>query len=364
MISRLGFIALLAAAVVCAHGRADEIFVKGSDKSIKSDVKSESAKEVLVDKHAPIVGGDVIDIIYEKVKPIDLNLSGGSYKTARNAEKEFREVGDAVKRKAALKTAIDKYTETLKKMEPHKFLSRHVEYKVAILTYQKALLEQTETEFAQVKLQNYKTKHADSWQINHVMPLIAKIQMDAKDYKGAELTYQEMAEMSALPDDVRLDAELKVVQVSVQSGNLAQANTKLDALEKKAGGNALLGSRVKMSRAEILVGQKKIDEAVKVVQQVLKENNDKQIKALAHNTLGECLFKTTRYNEALWEFLWVDTVYNQDRSQRAKALYYLWQTFEQLNNAERAQECREALLNDPQFGGTEFQRLGLAKATK
>ena len=101
-------------------------------------------------------------------------------------------------------------------------------------------------------------------------------------------------------------------------------------------------------------------EAMPLLQQVLKETSDKQIKAIAHNTIGEHLYKAGKYNEALWEFLWVDAVFNQDRSQNAKALYYLWKTFEQLNNAERAQECREMLLNDKQYAGTEYH----AKAVK
>ena len=97
------------------------------------------------------------------------------------------------------------------------------------------------------------------------------------------------------------------------------------------------------------------------MKEVLKTNNDKQIKAMAHNSLGECLYKDGKYEEAKWEFLWVDAVYNQDRHQRAKALYYLWKTFEQLNKAERAQECRETLIGDRQFAGSEYQRLALSQ---
>ena len=53
--------------------------------------------------------------------------------------------------------------------------------------------------------------------------------------------------------------------------------------------------------------------------------------------------KATKYNEALWEFI-CGHVFNQDKTSTPSALYYLWKTFEQLNNAERAQECREMLL--------------------
>ena len=209
---------------------------------------------------------------------------------------------------------------------------------------------------ALARLQDFKSQHPNSWQINHVMPLIAQIQTDAGDFKGAAQTFQEMADMDVLGPDVRRDAELTIVQVLVRSGKIDDAQKKLDALTKKASGNPGFASRVKMARAEVLVGQKKTDEALPLLQQVVKENNDKLVKGLAHNTLGECLFKANRYNEALWEFLWVDTMFNQDKQQHAKALYYLWKTFEALSNAERAQECHQALLNDPRLAGTEYQR--------
>src|SRR5207247_7081494 len=124
---------------------------------------------------------------------------------------------------------------------------------------------------------------------------------------------------------------------------------------KKAAGSASFASRVKMARADVLVGQKQFDKAIPLLQDVVKTNTDKQIKAIAHNTLGECFFKAGKFQEAKWEFLWVDAVFNQDRSQNAKALYYLWKTFEQLNDTERSVQCLQAL-EDRQFNGTEFQR--------
>jgi len=195
------------------------------------------------------------------------------------------------------------------------------------------------------------------------MPLIAQTQMDAGDFKGAAATFEDMALMESLPAEVKSNAELMTVQVAVRAGDIKGAQKKLDALEKKAAGNPKFASRIKMTKAEVLVGDKKIDEAMKLLHQVVKENNDKDTKALAHNTLGECLFKVNRYNEALWEFIWVDAVFNQDRNQHAKSLYYLWKTFEQLNNAERAQDCRESLLGAP-FSGTEWQQRALKETGK
>jgi tetratricopeptide (TPR) repeat protein len=332
-------------------------------------VKTEDAKGVTVTAKKTeelIPAADVIDVHYEdSIKPTELRLTKGAYKDALNAEKEADTSADAVKRKASLATAIAKYQETLTKMDTKlasaKFPHRNLEYKVAVLTLRQALTDQTSTAGALAKMQKFKTDYPNSWQINHIMPTLAQMQMDAGDYKAAGLTYQEMAEMEVFPADVRRNAELMVVQVTVKAGDFKGAQKKLDDLEKKAAGNLAFSSRIKMTRAEVLVGEKKTKEAESILQQLIKDSKDVQIKAQAHNTLGEVLFKANKYNEALWEFLYVDTVYSQDKHERAKALYYLWKTFEQIGNDERSKECRQMLL-EPLFTGTEFQIRALKEA--
>ena len=93
-----------------------------------------------------------------------------------------------------------------------------------------------------------------------------------------------------------------------------------------------------------------------------RSHRNREVKAVGHNTLGYCLYSQGQAKEALWEFLWVDVVYNQDRAEHAKALYHLWKIFSEQGNAERAQECREMLLNDRQFTGTEYQVKGAREA--
>src|ERR1051325_5366463 len=235
MKTRLLFAVLFALA---AYGlaRADIIVVKGREKALVGAVSAEDAKGITV-KPAKlkvadelIPAADIVDIYYEDVRPVELIL-GGAYKSARDAEKESNESLDAAKRRTALTRAIAQYSDTLTKMNPHKYAKRMIEYKVATLTLRQALSEQLSTDKAVAKLQAFKTAHPTSWQMVHVMPLIAQTQMDAKDYKGAAATFQEMSELSALPADVRISAELEVVRVAVQSGDINMAQKRLDALK-------------------------------------------------------------------------------------------------------------------------------------
>jgi tetratricopeptide (TPR) repeat protein len=370
MTHRVLFVSLVLFAAVGPPARADLVFVRGREKPVNGDVKSEDAKAVVVtvkdakkksvDESIPAM--DVLDIHYDSLGPAELRLGSGAYGLAKKEDKEAHETADPVKRKASLAKAIENYSETLKKMNANVLARRNIEYRLAILTNMQAATENLGTEKALAKLLDFRKRFPTSWQINHVMPLVAQLQIAGGDGAAAEETFKEMSEMETLPADVRRDAELMIVQVLIRGGKAEQAQKKLDALSAKAGKSPAFASRIEMARAEVLISQKKIDQAVKLLQQVVKENTDKTVKAQAHNTLGECLFKANRYNEALWEFLWVDAVFNQDKSQHAKALYFLWKSFEQLGDADRAQECRQQLLTDRLLAGTEYQRKAAAEA--
>ncbi len=352
--------------------RADSVFVKGRDKAVVGTIKLEDGKGVVVntlvdkkkiDEFFP--AADVIEVQYDDLKPGEFYLKGGAYRTALQAERDYNDAAaDAAKRKTILVAALKQYNDVLKAMMPHKYGKRMVEYKLATLTLRQALVEQQPTDKALARLQGFKVAYPNSWQIVHVMPLIAQTQLDSSDFKGAAVTFQEMADMDTLPADVRIAAELEVVRVIVRSGDVDKAQKKLDALTAKAAGIPTFAARVKMVKAEVLVSQKNMKEAEPLLKQVIKDSSDRQVKAIAHNALGECLYNANRHGEALWEFLWVDAVFNQDRSEHAKALYYLWKTFEQLNNAERSQECRVMLLSDKQFAGTEYQLKAAKEAAK
>ena len=364
------FAGLALLATLGFSARADTIIIRGQEKPLMGNVKSEDAKTVVVVTDAKKKKGeetvpsvDIVEIVYESINPSTLTVKGGAYRTGKDAEKEA-ETDEPAARKKALTLAIASYLETLKKMtrdtNAQKYAARNLEYKVAILTLKQAT-DEVSTDRAIKKLQAFSKDFPDSWQNNIVMPTIAQFHLDAKEYKEAANTYQAIADMDVFSEGVRREAELKVVEVMVRDGKIEDANKRLDTLAKKAANNPATASRVKLARAEVFAGQKQFDAASKLLKEVLKTSNDKQIKAMAHNSLGEVLYKDGKYNEALWEFLWVDAVFNQDRNQHAKALYYLWKTFEQLNNAERAQECRETLISDRQFTGSEYQRLALSQ---
>ena len=66
---------------------------------------------------------------------------------------------------------------------------------------------------------------------------------------------------------------------------------------------------------------------------------------------------TQKYREAMWDYLWVDTVYFADREQQAKALYHLAEVFDKLGDAVKSREAKERLLADARLKDTRYQKM-------
>ncbi len=352
--------AVVAVLISCVSAAwADDVYTRTKEKPYKGVVKDESAKGVQIGKDF-VPADDIVDVEYE-VTPIDARV--GLYRPAVNAEKEANDPGKDAKRKANLAQAIKNYEDCLTKLDKgQKYALRHVEYKVAVLMAQQAREENTPVEPAATKLKAFCTNHKDSWQIAAAMKLLAGLHLTDKQYSEAAGTYSALASQANVSRDVRLEAEILAAIVPVRAGNHAEGLAKIEKVMAGLPKDHPTYTRARIAQAECLVLAKEHDKARAMLKQILKETNDKTLRAMAYNTVGMSLFLTGQPKEARWEFLWVDVVYNQDKAEHAKALYYLWQIFAAEGDGERAQECFDLLQNDRQFAGLEYQLLAVRKA--
>jgi len=355
--NRIGVFAASAIVLWAGQARAqEEIIFRGKDKdeSVKKSIKSESARGIIVaGAKEPIAPEIIVDVIYE-VEPIDIRLS--SYRPAQAAEKLANDPSKEAKRAANLADALQKYEATLKGLKPSPPPQRHLEYKIAYLMGIQAQEGAGTPEAAIARLIDFKNKHPDSWQLLSALKLLAALQIAKGQFADAETTYRDLAKAN-VADDVKLEAELGAAHVNLRGKKIAAAQGILSGLLAKLPKDSPFATRVRVAQAECLAAEKKGPEARKILGDVITKTRDPALKAVAYNTLGQSYFDAGMHKEARWEFLWVDVVYNQDRNEHAKALYYLMRVFEQLNENERAQECRDTLLNDRQFQGLEYQRL-------
>lgn len=329
----------------------DEIFIRGKEKSVKGVIAKESAQGVSF-KDGTTYKAETIDEIVYEVNPLSIRLA--SYMPAVRAERDSLDPAKAKDHKAKLDEAVKKYAEAAAAKIAEPAAKRHAEYKAAVMLARQLAEEGKSAEPALAALKTFKTKHPDSWQIAAALQLLGRLQLDGKDFDGAKTTYGELAQAN-VAEDLKQEARLQAIHVDIRAGKSALAQAALTGALQSFPKGSKHAVKARVLQAELQLVAKKYDEATKLLRQVTKDTNDKELKALAYNALGVCLYEQEDYKGARWEFLWVDVVYNQDKDEHAKALYYLWKVFEKLGDAEKAQECREQLLNERAFAGTEWR---------
>jgi tetratricopeptide (TPR) repeat protein len=101
----------------------------------------------------------------------------------------------------------------------------------------------------------------------------------------------------------------------------------------------------KIGRTYSLTSSGKVDEAVKILQEIIAKADDDDTEALAraYNALGNCYRKLKDDKQALFAYLRVDTVYNTVPEAHAEALANLVSLWNEAKHPERAREARDKL---------------------
>jgi hypothetical protein len=355
-------VAVLAAAL---PARAqDTIFLKeAGKKQLAGRIAVESPQGVKLKNQDVLIPAESIrDIEYEAP---DADVRIKVTRPAYIAEAAFRSEADDKKRLPKLEAALAKYESALGKLADKKsFLFRHFVFKIAALGALKADLVGTESERigAIDKLKKFTAQHPKSWQLIQALTILARLQVEQKDFAGAEDTLKALSE-APISQAARQEADLTAAQLSMKTGKYEEARKKLEAVAAKLPPDSPAAQKARLAQAECLAATKNTAAARQLLQGLLDKAADPQVKAVAYNTLGFCHFQDNQMKEARWAFLWVDMVYNQNKAEHAKALYYLHHVFARLND-ERAREYLDALLNDQQLTGQEYQRRAIEERKK
>jgi hypothetical protein len=322
---------------------------------------------------------DIEDVDYSNriVMPATLRiLYGAAFKEESDAAKATKKVD----RDDYIDKALTKYQQILKDM-PKELLSprRHMEFKIAYLT---ALLglgsdKQLYRVDAIKKLTEFKKNHPDSWQYTQALLTLVKLYAEQKNFDDMRATVAEVSANPAIPAKIKAESKMLVIRLFMEEGKalirkkdieggtkkFGEAQKDLDGLLSELPKDSVMRLPAQLALAQCkAISKDKKAEATKELEKLLQESTEKDIRAIIYNTLGEIYYDDGKLQDARWQFLWVDVIYNQDKEERAKALYYLWKIFNQLGEPERGQEYFEALATNPNLAGTYYQEKALKES--
>jgi hypothetical protein len=340
--------ALLAAVVVTPAAAQDTITFRDrtprmAEKvtTITGDIKDEKFTGI---KIKPAVGaerqipaGDVIEVVYAVPGAVNID-----YKSAvmNESKKGPTDAG----RKAA-EEAEKLYAIVLSKLKDEKTarVQRHLQYK--LLTTRGFLVAGDKAKSLDLieQFDKFRKQHANAWQTLPASRQQAQLLIDLEEYEPAAKVYEEVLKTPDLAKDAKQEIELATVDLLMRAKNFATAEARIkDALGRLPAGDPQ-AERLKIYQIGCQAATADLKTVEPQLQAMIEKAADPGLKALAYNTLGDCYAAKGKKDDAKWAYLWVDAVYNQDRTELLKALERLAQVFKDLNDEDHSNKYREKL---------------------
>lgn len=311
----------------------------GRDEAVSGQIRKESLSEITVkpnnglERKIPVAS--VVDVEY----PIPSFQLSRDLRTARNNELAGK-----------LDQALKQYHDLLPRL-PDSPLKRHTEYTVARLTARSADTDASQLKSAIDLLQAFKTKYPDCWELASYPELLIPLQLRAGDTAGAQKSLAELAALPGLPPERRLECQIQSVKLLAAQDKIAEAEKRILDLARTLPADDPQALRLRITLAECWAAGKRLPDAEKELQAILAKTNNPDLKAYAYNALGEAYERGGDPRKAMWNFLFVDVMYNQNKQEHARALYHLYKVFRDLKDDKKAQQCRDLLEKDKQLAG-------------
>ncbi len=243
--------------------------------------------------------------------------------------------------------ALDGYKNLLGKTAGSEKAKRFFEYKIATISAAIASEKPDQSQAAIDALKKFVSTQTTTYLTANAARQLIALQLKANDSTGALATVDSWAKIANLPKESKLEADLARVDVLLQSNKGKEAQAKAEELAKGLAASDPIKARLELytfagSAADPAA---KMPDVAKKFDDAIAKSSDNNFKSLAYLILGDCYRAKGQLRDAMWSYLWVDVVFNQDRSEHIKALDRLVQLFESegMKDAERAKMYRDKL---------------------
>lgn len=327
LVSSLGLLLVLH-----APARADEVVlipnstIKAPGGLIRGQITAESPTEI---KIKPAVGAEQA-IPLGQIATVTYDGAGQSY-----AQAELKENSNQLSEAAELfkKAAAENSTK--------KFIAGSAKFRRANILTDIALASPSKAKEAITELEAYVQSYPDGRFLGTALESLIRLHLLSGDAAKAQLALGQIKDKVPGSADRVTILEAKIL---TKSGKIDEAIAALDKAIGAAKGSPK-AREAKLAKAEALAAQKKFDEALAAVQEVIKESPPEafEIQAVAHNTLGDCYRAAGRPKDALIAYLKTDILFDKDKEQHPRALAMLEQLFRELKVDVRADEIHDRL---------------------
>ncbi len=188
--------------------------------------------------------------------------------------------------------------------------------------------------------------YPDNYHYFEANEIIGDLLISLGQYEKAEEYYKVLGEAASPAIKARanlLRGRAMQIQGKYDSALEAYDFVLKTALTGKVGEQEAIEARI--GRTYSLTSSGKVDEALKIIQEIIAkaDDDDTELLARAYDALGNCYRKLKDSKQALLAYLRVDTVYPTVPEAHAEALANLVVLWGEAKHPERAREARDKL---------------------
>jgi hypothetical protein len=251
-------------------------------------------------------------------------------------------------------TAKGAYANMLKKASSApEATKRHLEYRIAMMSTRIADESSDEEKWAELAniaakdWNGFLTGYKSGWEIWPAAKSLARIYAEQNRFDEAAKMWGRMARNPELPPDLKQEAGIEEVDAQFRSKAHSTAATLAETL-----GKAVTPGPAKDKLAIYQLAAKAADGGLKEatikpivaeLEKKIAESKDSTVQAVGFGVIGELYLLVNKPREAMWSFLWVETVKNQDREEVLKAMCRLVLSFQAQTDEEMQKKYREKI---------------------
>lgn len=336
-------VSLALACAVATGAAASETINRKRDKPIPGDVTSVSKTEVTIKNSK----GDSIKVPANEIQSIAWTGDTPETGVARSDENAGR-----------YQKAIDGYQKALQSGKAsNAFAKADLEFGIARCSAKLALGEPAKIDDAIKKLDDFKKSQSDHYRFYEAVHLQGQLYAAKGDALKAKLAFDTLSK--APWKESQMAAKNASGKLLLKDNKLDEAAAEYEAVvamtpegpvEESQRQEAVLG------KARILIAQKKYEESLKLLDEVIDKAaaDDAKVNAEAFLRKGDCLREKGDDKDALLAYLHVDVLFASEKPLHAEALFRLSQLWDKVGSKARADEARDRLRTD--YDHTEWAK--------
>jgi hypothetical protein len=190
---------------------------------------------------------------------------------------------------------------------------------------------------------NYLGEYKTSWEVWPATRAYTRLLAELTKYDEIARTWARTAKTAELPADLKLEAEMQEIDAQMRSKGFANAAEKADALGKAAAPGSNKDKLDIYKTAANAAANGDYAGGIKGVQERIDKTKDLGVRGVGYSMIGELYLLDNKPRDAMWAFLWVETVYNSDRDEAFKAMCRLSEVFKTQNDDDRLKAYREKI---------------------